>query len=435
MTASAGSMGGIVLASRALSCCFAALAGMVLFAVPVGSAFGLTIETDLKTELGIRPARSSASSPDRPRAPPPIPIIRATGPIEPGDHYRLRSTLARLKAAGGERQPDQPFAIVELHSPGGDAMEAFSLGYLFREFDVATVVRKGDICMSACALAFLGGTVSHLPPTVVPGRNIEIGGIVGFHNFYINPAYTKTVTGPASEAVSSGYMMAQLSASGFARYVTFMGVDPAFIARILERPPTTWEYIDTAAQFIDLNVCPMGAPPPKTAPDVLAANICGNAFGMTTSADSKDVRPITAADLKRRLLEYVQRNARTFRMGRRASDELARTLEGSDNKKIDEIYGDLQDSGVPLPNLMTKSFQVVGSASDYDVRCNISLSDEQPPAFDLVIEGPGGLSRSLQATPLACPILFSFKRDDAINPAPDRTPQWLPPSSQGTRRN
>ena len=85
-------------------------------------------------------------------------------------------------------------ATIEFSSKGGDLLEGIKIGYLLREFDVATLVREGDLCLSACALAFLGGTQSRQPPAAIPSRRIAIGGKVGFHNFTINVGHVQAET-------------------------------------------------------------------------------------------------------------------------------------------------------------------------------------------------------------------------------------------------
>jgi hypothetical protein len=409
-------------------------ASLVWLCLTAAPALALTIDSDilLKLDLGtLSTGRGRGSSLDRPKQEPEIPVIRMSGFVQSGDAFKLRSILAKLKAMS-PKAPDKPLAIVELHSPGGEILEGFSLGYLFREFDVATVVRSGKFCLSACAIAFLGGTVSHLPPTIVPGRNIEIGGIVGFHNFYISPESQKAYTADTtSQAVSTGFMVAQTTAAGMARYMALMNIDPLFGARLMSRPPSVWDYVDTTAQFIDLNVCPMGLPARQVQAAALASNICSNAFGSTMSATSSQVRPVTAQELKRRLLQSVGANPRLFRLRKSEIDRLNSAVAGSDERQLDALYIEMQESGLPLPKLLAASFQVKGSGGEgdqYDLVCDISLATTDPAVFELVIEGPGGLSPAPNTHPVSCPGLFAFNREDEINPAPARVPTWDGPA-------
>ncbi|MCH6206345.1 hypothetical protein L3V16_21205 [Brucella ciceri] len=70
-----------------------------------------------------------------------------------------------------------------LNSPGGNYLAGKQLFDTFMADGFATYVRKGDECHSACAIAFLGGSVwgdfRH------PSRTVEPGGVIGFHAPYV----------------------------------------------------------------------------------------------------------------------------------------------------------------------------------------------------------------------------------------------------------
>ena len=61
-----------------------------------------------------------------------------------------------------------------LFSPGGQAYEGYTLAHLFSTREVPTYVSKGTYCLSACAIAFIGGTDYKVND-----------GILGFHSAYI----------------------------------------------------------------------------------------------------------------------------------------------------------------------------------------------------------------------------------------------------------
>src|SRR5262245_12751981 len=83
-------------------------------------------------------------------------IIRAEGPIEPGDAERLRSlvTLTYLQWHGLVRFG----ATLNLNSPGGSVVGAIELANAIRERRLMTHVAAEAECYSACTIAFLGGT-------------------------------------------------------------------------------------------------------------------------------------------------------------------------------------------------------------------------------------------------------------------------------------
>ena len=63
--------------------------------------------------------------------------------------------------------------LVAFDSPGGNADEAFKMAQLLSDEQVRVWVPKGRICLSACAVAFVGG------------YDYNIQGTLGFHNAWI----------------------------------------------------------------------------------------------------------------------------------------------------------------------------------------------------------------------------------------------------------
>lgn len=75
--------------------------------------------------------------------------ILATGEVRAGDADRLLNYLRTL--------PKKQNTAIYLSSPGGNLYEGMRLGRLFRRERIKTVIEGGEMCASACALAFLGG--------------------------------------------------------------------------------------------------------------------------------------------------------------------------------------------------------------------------------------------------------------------------------------
>lgn len=95
-------------------------------------------------------------------------IIIASGTITP------ETSTAFLNFAGQQALGND--AVVWLHSEGGDLKSGLALGRAFRTYSVATRVAQGGPdgagagrCISACALAFLGGAQRSLQPGSVYG--------------------------------------------------------------------------------------------------------------------------------------------------------------------------------------------------------------------------------------------------------------------------
>lgn len=345
------------------------------------------------------------------------PVIRMTGLIEEGDALRLRTMLMDLRRGAG-RTPAGPLAVLELSSLGGDLLEGMKLGYMFREFDVATVVRAGDLCLSSCALAFLGGTSRHVATDIDVARTVEIGGTLGFHNFWLNPNHERArAAATPTEGIAKGFNEGKGAASLLVHYSASLGVDPSFIARILGRPPESWEYADTAGEFIDLKICPARLARQLPAPERRAVNICVNTLGGSATGAQVQVRALTPIEAKRHLIEHVRKDvaARDYRGP--LAIQLAAAIAARDPKVVDAAYADLRAAGLALPEIVGPTFEVTGvSAGDLELECIVSLSPDDPDRFDLVLKGAAGLTRPPRQGPKACGRILTFERDDILNP-------------------
>jgi uncharacterized protein YecT (DUF1311 family) len=109
--------------------------------------------------------------------------IRIDGRIEKGDAEKFSALVGEKREeifdsiSGGVNLID---VVVSLNSDGGSLYEGLKLSDSIRGF--ATYVAKGDRCLSACALAFLGGRVRMLRGYPEwPARYIHAGATVGFH--------------------------------------------------------------------------------------------------------------------------------------------------------------------------------------------------------------------------------------------------------------
>ena len=60
-----------------------------------------------------------------------------------------------------------------LNSPGGLGYEGYQVGAILSEYQVKTRVASGTACLSACAVAFIGG------------QDYEVEGILGFHKGHL----------------------------------------------------------------------------------------------------------------------------------------------------------------------------------------------------------------------------------------------------------
>lgn len=345
--------------------------------------------------------------------------IRLQGPFRQGDAAAMRQLLARLKAQS-KASPDAPLATVELSSLGGDLIEGLKIGYLFRDHDVATVVRKKDICLSACALAFLGGTSTHASSERSPRQSLEIGARLGFHAFYLNPNSAEAPTaGDPVQGRRQGFAEAGAAASAVMLYAADLGIDPRFVAAMMTKPQEAFAYVNTTGEFLTLKICPVALARPAISPADQALNICNHSTGWTDPASPAQVRALTPRQAKRYMLENIQQNMSSMKVNGALSDQLASYPVMRDERAIDRLYADLRAAGVRLPEIVGPVFEVSGYRSGGgEAQCFVSLSLDDPDKYAVAIRRPTKWSHPNFAAPRDCRGIYLHDRDSVINPRP-----------------
>jgi len=371
-----------------------------------GPAFAMTVTVDqrIPPRAGLAPVR-------------PLYTIRMTGMIERGDADVLRKALERVKAAT-TIGPDGTLATVELSSSGGDVFEGVAIGHVLREFAVGTLVRASDVCFSACALAFLGGSALPAPGVPGPWRNIELGGQVGFHNIWLNHSGLRNSThDEASSAAVAGFDVARAGASLIVRYLTDMGIDAAFAARLLGRPIDQFDYIATAGSFVELQTC-LTRPVAVTASvEQQADNICSNSIGPTARSGGGRVRLATAHDVRLTLLRELAGQGASSTVNSRFTQRFRAVVAAGEERAVADLYDGLRGAGLALPDLSGAIFDVTAMPARLRLSCKVSLPADEPDDYDLVVVGPRGLSTPPHAAPERCRWIARHAPADAINPA------------------
>jgi hypothetical protein len=343
--------------------------------------------------------------------------LRLAGPIEDGDAEKLREILSKLSIPSGAKS-DGSLTKIELSSLGGNLLEGFEIGSLLRKYKVIAVVRKQDICLSACALALLAGN-AHSVPSVYPTEcNVEIGAKVGFHNFSLNRNGLRDAT--SQDPVASrlqGFADARGGAAQLVKYAGEIGLPPSFVSSLIGRPVEDFLFIETAGQFISLRVCPIGINRPAIALAAQAINICSNSTGGPDPSAPLEATAIKPAQAKLYLLERVQENMKSSKAKGRLADQLSSGAVMRVKEEIDRLYDDLRAAGVALPDIVGPTFDI-GRRRDggYETVCYVSLSSDNPDNYDVVTQGPRGLSDPLRPPPENSRRLFLFNRDDVVNP-------------------
>jgi hypothetical protein len=137
-------------------------------------------------------------------------VYRLEGTIDDGDAGRVLALI--------DRATPRPERLV-LNSPGGSVGDALDLGRAIRRMGIATDLRAGDACMSACPYVLAGGAQ----------RSIDDTALVGVHQHY----FGQNTLLPAAFAVED----IQHGQGEVMRYLIDMGIDPAVMQHALTTPP------------------------------------------------------------------------------------------------------------------------------------------------------------------------------------------------------
>lgn len=412
------------------------LAGAVL------SPEGITLHAATLSMVTVQPAPASPLT-----RPPPMenPTLRLTGMIEIGDSKILLGMLTRIQAATPANSK-LPLATLELSSLGGSLDEGIRIGEMLKTFRVVAVVRKKDICLSACALALLGGNAYRLPPVYPSDCNIEIGGKVAFHNFFLNRNGLREVT--QDDPVASrlqGFADARGGAALLVNYAANLGLPPTFVANLIGRPVEDFLYVETVGQFVTLNICPTGLDRPRLPIDKQALNVCSKVLGSSLPPSAFTTTAVPVAQAKQYMLQRVQESMHSAKARGRLADQLASWKVMRVQEEIDKLYEDLRAAGLALPDIVGPTFEIgIEQAGNYRPACYVSLSTSDPDSYDVVVQGARGLTEVSKAPPDNARRLFLFDRDEAINPrlagdkagvpARDRTVEEVPPVTPGRLR-
>jgi len=166
---------------------------------------------------------------------PDIEVFHYQGQVTSGDALRLQSEIAKLA-------PNKRVAIL-LNSVGGAYEEGKALGRLFYNAKISTfVLGNGGLCLSACAMAFLGGRDL---VTGEPLRAVIQGGSLGFHQFRkILPPEQRFTKADLERAVGE----VQRAVFDDLKYLKEINQDPRTYRRHISEPAESMLYIrDSAA--------------------------------------------------------------------------------------------------------------------------------------------------------------------------------------------
>lgn len=190
-----------------------------------------------------------------------------SGPIEAGD-------TGRLERSAGKGLENGSSLIVSLNSGGGDYREGLKLAEYFLANDIATVVEDGAACLSACAIAFLGGVRTWEEGITFTARSISPRARLGFHAPFLNVERRL----PSDDEISRAYDKAVKTITDFIRISERLNITPAAAADMMTPQRDQLFYINTMrdALYVDLEI--QGIVPPKALTESMAVNLCINSI-------------------------------------------------------------------------------------------------------------------------------------------------------------
>lgn len=347
------------------------------------------------------------------------PRLRLTGMIEAGDAEKLRGELIKLQASSPAK-PGMPLATIELSSLGGNLSEGIRIGELLRSFGIVAVVRKQDVCLSACALALLGGTTARAAAAYPADCNVEIGGKVAFHNFFLD--HTALRSGTHDDPVASrlqGFADARGGAAMLVRYAADLGLPPSFVANLMARPVEEFQYVETIGEFLALNLCPVGLDRPALPLSHQAVNVCNNSLAAFAPLSAFIVGPIAAPRVRQYMLERVQAGMNAAGTSGRLADQLATWSVMRNKDEVGRLYDDLRAAGVALPEVVGPTFEVsLNRSGRVRPACYVSLSATDPDRYEVVLQGERGLTEAIRKPPAHARRMFLFDRLTVANQRP-----------------
>jgi hypothetical protein len=278
--------------------------------------------------------------------------IRLVGEIKVGDSIKLEKLLKDIQS---EDDAPVPYGrSIEFNSKGGVFIEGIRIGYLLRKYVVEAHVKSGSICLSSCALAFLGGSFQYATSEPTAGRFLELGGIIGFHGFYINPEAEKLL----QKSGLSAYLGIELSKamSGMlAGYTADMGISSKWVSKILAKGEDELHFVDTIGDVLDLGIEIIDLPRISAFESYHAINVCNAATGKSGwdyYNGSVTAKKLSSFAAKKVILEHI--SSGTLLHEGFVLNEIEDSLTSNDVSRIHKMYKELEylsSIGVPIVEL------------------------------------------------------------------------------------
>jgi hypothetical protein len=170
--------------------------------------------------------------------------LRLSGEIQVGDARKLSDFISEKLP---KYYPSSGSSItLSLNSEGGSFEEGIALLNLAKEHAIETVVEGDSRCISACALAFLGGTGVNDGSLFFTSRTVYPGGELGFH------APSLDLTGESLvpvELMQDSYAQALAALGSLMKVADSFDIPLSLLQKIVETPPSDIYVLRTVEDF------------------------------------------------------------------------------------------------------------------------------------------------------------------------------------------
>ncbi|WP_323771992.1 hypothetical protein [Antarctobacter sp.] len=210
--------------------------------------------------------------------------VMVSGQIRDGDRDRLAQVIPRSDDLFDHT--GSPITLC-LNSPGGSLLEGLEIAAYLRGTGIRSHVAADHNCLSACALAFLGGTQFSVEDGLIPnrGRSIHARAVLGFHRPQLDTS---------SRQFSDALIHSAFDTAVRATALIFASLDDLRITRkfalsFFDVEDGGFYYIDTGFRVHELGVDVTGLGPlPARIPDETVRRICQTTY--------PDINPARYAD-------------------------------------------------------------------------------------------------------------------------------------------
>jgi hypothetical protein len=197
-----------------------------------------------------------------------------TGSIAPGDADKIEKLVS-----------EDGYTILSLNGEGGNYLEALAIAKVLDDSTVMTIVEDGASCLSACAIAFLGGNQdTDDSGDYAAARSIAPTAKLGF----TAPTLDLPAAGFGKNEIDGAYVILMKTVSDFVASSSGMYVEADAVAEILKPRGSETYLVNDVYRLAHIGVEVQKVAPPKALTASMARNLCQTGWQPTeTQSDGK----------------------------------------------------------------------------------------------------------------------------------------------------